>query len=147
MKLNIEFVTQRFDLSKLSGLFLLLLALAASVYGSGQTGTIRGTIMDAKTKEPLIGASVLVEGTTNGAAADLDGNYVIPNVAAGTYTLVASYVAYETVSKTGVIVESSKEIVVDFLLDSDDISLEEVEVVARANRESENILLIEQKKL
>jgi len=53
-------------------------------------------------------------------------------VAAGTYTLVASYVAYETVSKTGVIVESSKEIVVDFLLDSDDISLEEVEVVARA---------------
>jgi len=146
MKLNIEFVTQRFDLSKLSGLFLILLALAASFTVQAQTGTIRGTIMDAKTKEPLIGASVLVEGTTNGAAADLDGNYVIPNVAAGTYTLVASYVAYETVSKTGVIVESSKEIVVDFLLDSDNISLEEVEVVARANRESENILLIEQKK-
>jgi len=132
IKLNIDFVTQRFDLSKLSGLFLILLALAASFTVQAQTGTIRGTIMDAKTKEPLIGASVLVEGTTNGAAADLDGNYVIPNVAAGTYTLVASYVAYETVSKTGVIVESSKEIVVDFLLDSDDISLEEVEVVARA---------------
>jgi outer membrane receptor protein involved in Fe transport len=67
-------------------------------------------------------------------------------VAAGTYTLIASYVAYKTVTKTGVIVENSKEIVVDFLMDSDDISLEEVEVVVRANRESENILLIERKK-
>jgi len=69
IKLNIDFVTQRFDLSKLSGLFLILLALAASFTVQAQTGTIRGTIMDAKTKEPLIGASVLVEGTTNGAAA------------------------------------------------------------------------------
>lgn len=49
-----------------------------------QTGTIKGVIKDEKTNEPLIGATVLIEETTYGAAADLDGNYIIPNVAAGT---------------------------------------------------------------
>lgn len=111
-----------------------------------QTGIIKGTIIDAKTNEPLIGASVLVEGTTSGAAADLDGNFVIQNVPAGTYNLIASYVAYQSVTKTGVVVERNKETIVEILMSSDDISLDEVEVVARANRESENILLLEQKK-
>ena len=123
---------------------LLFFVSASAIYA--QTGIIKGTIVDAKTKEPLIGASVLVEGTTNGAAADLDGNFVINNVSAGTHTLVASYVAYQPVTKTGIAVETNRETVVDFEMNSDDISLEAVEVVARANRESENILLLEQKK-
>jgi TonB-dependent Receptor Plug Domain. len=111
-----------------------------------QSGTIKGKIRDAKTNEPLIGASVLVKGTANGAAADLDGNFVINNITAGTHTLIASYVAYQTVTQEGVVVESTKETIVDLLMNSDDINLQEVEVVARANRESENILLLEQKK-
>lgn len=113
---------------------------------TAQTGTIKGTIIDEKTNEPLIGASVLIEGTTNGAAADLDGNFVIHSVPAGTYTLIASYVSYQPLTKTGVVVERNKETIVEFKLTSDDISLDEVEVVAKANRESENILLMEQKK-
>lgn len=111
-----------------------------------QTGTIKGTIIDSKTNEPLIGASVLVEGTSLGAASDLDGRFVINNVAAGTHTLIVSYVAYQSITQTGVIVERNLETVVEFLMNSDDISLDEVEIVARANRESENILLLEQKK-
>lgn len=130
-------------LFKLS-LLLLFIVSASAIYA--QTGTIKGTIIDAKTKEPLIGASVLVEGTINGAAADLDGNFVINNVAVGTHSLVATYVAYQSETKTGVVVEENRETVVEFLMKSDDITLEAVEVVARANRESENILLLEQKK-
>jgi len=127
----------------LSGLLFFIFAFSLAV--QAQTGTIRGTITDAKTNEPLIGASVLVEGTTNGAAADLDGNYVIQNVPAGTYSLIASYVSYESATMTGVVVRGDQDIVADFRMNSDDISLEEVEVVARANRESENILLMEQR--
>lgn len=130
-------------LFKLS-LLLLFIVSASAIYA--QTGTIKGTIIDAKTKEPLIGASVLVEGTINGAAADLDGNFVINNVALGTHSLVATYVAYQSETKTGVVVEGTRETIVEFLMKSDDITLEAVEVVARANRESENILLLEQKK-
>lgn len=145
MKINIEFVIQRFYFSKLSGLFLFLLALAASLTVQAQTGTIRGTIMDAKTNEPLIGASVLVEGTTNGAATDLDGNYVIQNVAAGTYVLRASYVAYRPVSIQNVVVEKGTETVLNFVMETDDVSLEEVVVVATVRKESERILLMDQK--
>lgn len=123
---------------------LLFFVLTPVIYA--QTGTIKGTIIDSKTNEPLIGASVLVEGTNHGAAADLDGNFVIQNVPAGTHTLVASYVSYQSTTLNGIVVEGNKETVVEFLMSSDDISLDEVEVVARANRESENILLIEQRK-
>ncbi|MCE5180065.1 MAG: TonB-dependent receptor [Porphyromonadaceae bacterium] len=130
-------------MSKKIGLFFLLLFFSFTI--QAQTGTIRGTITDAKTNEPLIGASVLIEGTTHGAAADLDGNYVIQNVPAGTHSLVVSYVAYESVARNGVVLQNNQEIVVDIQMTSDDISLEEVEVVARANRESENILLMEQR--
>lgn len=124
---------------------VLLFFLLLPVYGYSQTAIIKGKIVDAQTNEPLIGASVLIEGTSNGAAADLDGNYIIQHVNAGTYTLIASYVAYQSETKTGVVVGGDNEATVDFLLSTDDISLQEVEVVARANRESENILMMEQR--
>ncbi|MDD2607947.1 carboxypeptidase-like regulatory domain-containing protein, partial [Lascolabacillus sp.] len=103
-------MTQRFVLIRLS---VLMLFLVISLTALAQTGTIKGIIKDAKTNEPLIGASVLVEGTTNGAAADLDGNYVIQNVAAGTHTLIVSYVSYNQITHTGVVVESNSETVLD----------------------------------
>ena len=129
----------------LSILFVLLFFLVFPVYLYSQAGTIKGKIIDAQTNEPLIGASVLIEGTTNGAAADLDGNYIIRNVEAGSYTLITSYVAYQSETRTGIVVKGNNEMTVDFLLHTDDINLQEVEVVARANRESENILLMEQR--
>lgn len=143
MKLNIDFVTHRIDLSKLSVIFLFLFAASFSV--RAQTGRIRGIITDAKTNEPLIGASVLVEGTTNGAAADLDGNYVIQNVSAGTYVLRASYVAYRPLIIENVVVENGNETVLNFAMETDDVSLEEVVVVATVRKESERILMMDQK--
>ncbi|MBK7343632.1 MAG: carboxypeptidase-like regulatory domain-containing protein [Saprospiraceae bacterium] len=38
-------------------------------------GIIRGTLLDATTAEPLIGANVMIEGTTSGASTDLDGQF------------------------------------------------------------------------
>lgn len=136
-------INKTFLLSRLSILLLFFICAAAL---SAQTGTIKGTITDSKTNEPLIGASVLIEGTTNGAAADLDGNYIINNVTAGTHTLIISYVAYKPETKTAVRVEQNKETILNISLTPDEYALEEVEVVAQANRESENILLLEQKK-
>lgn len=137
-------MTQKIDLPKRIGLFYFILFYSFSI--QAQTGTIRGTITDAKTNEPLIGASILIAGTTFGSAADLEGNYIIYNVEAGTHTLLISYVAYQPVTRTGIVVQNNQEVGVDVQMASNDISLEEVEVVARANRESENILLIEQRK-
>ncbi len=73
------------------GLFWMGVFLSFSLWA--QTGVICGTVTDAKMKEPLIGASVVIEGTTVGAITDIDGNFRIENVRPGTYTVAASYVS------------------------------------------------------
>src|SRR5690554_2573049 len=129
-------------MSKLTILFLSFVVYTFSI--QAQTGTIKGVITDSKTNEPLIGASVFIKETSSGTAADLDGNYIIQNLSAGTYTLVVSYVAYNEITHSGVVVEVNKETNLNFEMSSDDINLQEVEVIAILNRESENILLMEQ---
>lgn len=69
----------------LAGLFCAMAAQAQSI-------TVSGTVIDPE-GEPLIGASVLAQGTAVGTATDLDGNFTI-NVAP-TATLVISYVGYD----------------------------------------------------
>lgn len=61
---------------------------------SAQQIAVRGQVLDAGTKEPMIGVSVLEKGTTNGTITDFDGNYSL-NVASGK-TLVFSYIGYVT---------------------------------------------------
>lgn len=111
-----------------------------------QNGNISGKVTDARNNEPLIGAAVTISGTTTGSATDFDGNYTIANLKPGTYSLTISYISYKMQTKTNVMVETGKPTAVDIQMESADISLKEVQVVARANRESENILLMEQKK-
>lgn len=60
-----------------------------------QKGKIVGTVTDARTGEPLIGANVIIEGTLLGTATDFDGNILILNVGPGTYHLRATYVGYQ----------------------------------------------------
>jgi hypothetical protein len=62
---------------------------------SQQTG-ITGIVSDAKTRETIVGANVVLQGTTIGASTDLDGKYIISNVPAGTYNLVVSFISYKT---------------------------------------------------
>ena len=75
---------------------LLLSLLAIALTAQAQSGRIQGRILDAGTNEPLIGATVLIQGTSQGASADIDGFYRILNVRAGTYTLEFRYVGYST---------------------------------------------------
>lgn len=67
--------------------------LAGSAFGA-VVGRITGTVTDSKTKEPLVGVSVSIVGTTMGAKTGLDGKYTILNVPVGTYTLAFSSVGY-----------------------------------------------------
>ena len=74
--------------------FLLLLLLAVcSTYGWAQ-GTVSGKVVDA-TGEPVIGASVMVKGTSTGAVTDIDGNFSIPN-APKNGNLEISYIGFKT---------------------------------------------------
>lgn len=70
----------------------LLLAMTFSVSIYAQNITVRGTVTD-ETGEPLIGATIMQKGSTNGTATDIDGNYSISVPSKS--TLIVSYVGYE----------------------------------------------------
>lgn len=73
------------------------LLLSASAYA--QSGTLTGQITDAETGEPLIGATVYIESINRGTQSDVDGNYTVSGIDAGTYTVSYRYVGYETLNE------------------------------------------------
>ena len=75
-------------------LLTIFMVIASFGFLQAQTITVKGIVTDAGDNSPLIGCSVVVEGTTNGAVTDIDGKYSI-GVEKGK-TLVFSYVGYET---------------------------------------------------
>ncbi len=87
---------------------LVLIAVTCCVYtlSAQSTGTLTGYVTDAKTGEPLTGASVLLEGTNKGASTDTSGYYRITNIPATTYNLTVSYVGYQSVTKYNVVIRS-----------------------------------------
>ncbi|MBL7951476.1 MAG: TonB-dependent receptor [Flavobacteriales bacterium] len=73
---------------------LLLFWLATATLASAQQYELRGTVTDGNNGETLIGASVVIKGTTTGATTDLDGRFKILTNELPPYTLVISYVGY-----------------------------------------------------
>ena len=60
--------------------------------------SISGVVVDAETDEPLFGVTIIVDGTAKGVVSDFDGNFTIPNMEPGDYTLKLSYTGYTSVS-------------------------------------------------
>lgn len=59
-------------------------------------GIIQGRVFDEINNEPIIGANVIIQGTTIGAVTDLDGNFIIDGLEPNLYNLEVSYLGYET---------------------------------------------------
>ncbi|MFB0516091.1 MAG: carboxypeptidase-like regulatory domain-containing protein, partial [Candidatus Neomarinimicrobiota bacterium] len=95
-----------------------------------ESGKIAGKVYDAETNQPLPGANVVIEGTTLGAATDMDGNYFILNVRPGEYIVTASVIGYVQVRTTDVIVQMGLTTPLDFPLNPTTIEGEEVTVIA-----------------
>jgi outer membrane receptor for ferrienterochelin and colicin len=102
---------------------LVSIACISAVY-AGTTGKIRGTVTDATTSEPLVGVSVVVQGTTLGAASDFEGNYVILNIPPGDYTVLISSVGYQQTRFQGVKVFVDLNTTLDAKLQSTSVELE-----------------------
>ncbi|WP_372755761.1 TonB-dependent receptor domain-containing protein [Labilibaculum sp.] len=127
-------------------LFLVTALVFSSLCLLAQTGSVSGNVKDGKTGEALIGASVYVDGTTIGTVTDFDGNYQLPNVPVGTHVIKCSFISYETSSKENITVEEGNSVNINFEMGTSTVELNDVKVVAKANRESEVVLLIDQKK-
>ena len=79
---------------------LLTVGFGAALFGQ-TTGKISGKVLDAANGEPLVGANVLVEGTTYGAVAEVDGSFYIINLPPGSYNLRVQYMGYTPKVTTG----------------------------------------------
>lgn len=113
--------------------FLLILLITGITVHAGTTGKIKGTITDSETGKPLIGANVIILGTSLGAATDIDGNFFILAVRPGEYRLRASMIGFETMIQTEVHVEVDRTIIINFTLSQTE--LESAEVVVTAERD------------
>jgi len=111
-------------------LFFTLFITAFTIESFAQTGKINGYVRDAETGEELIGANVILEGTTMGAATNIEGYYVITNVPPGSYTIRASMVGYapQTIRDVRVNINLTTELNIN--LKTSTIQTEEVVVVA-----------------
>ncbi len=96
-------------------LAILLLLIHQSVSAQSLTQTVKGTIIDADSRAPIIGANVYIPGTDPvlGSATDLDGNFKIENVPVGRIDLLITSIGYEERYITNIVVGSAKEVVVN----------------------------------
>ena len=96
-----------------------------------QAVTVKGTVVDAN-GEPVIGASVLMKGTTNGTITDIDGNFTLSNVNPG--ILVVSYIGYKTQE-----IQAKGGAPVKIVLKEDSEVLEEVVVVGYGTQKKSSL--------
>lgn len=131
-------------------IFTITIALFISLGLQAQketTGTIVGKLTDKEMDgEPLPFANVLSKGSTKGATTDMDGLYSIQGLSPGEYTLVFSFVGYETREVANVKVEAGKITEVNAELGPNAASLDEVVITTVSRKDSEVALLLEQKK-
>ena len=109
---------------------VVVLMILPCVSIAGTTGKIKGKVTDRETGEALIGASVLVVGTSLGAAADINGEFIILAVPAGTHELEGQFLGYQPFRISNVLVNSDLTTEVDFLMTAlaEGVALQEIVV-------------------
>jgi outer membrane receptor protein involved in Fe transport len=109
--------------------FLIIALSAVNVFA--QSGKISGMVKDAGTGEGLIGANIVIGGTTMGAATDIEGSYVILNIPPGSYEVKASMVGYSPVTTTAVRVNIDQTTELNFELSDQAFQTGEIVIVAK----------------
>lgn len=113
---------------------VILMILSMYVTSFAQTGRILGKVVDAQTGDALPGANIYLEGTNLGSASDLDGKYLILNVPVGSYTVVATYIGYESAQKDVQVLYNQKT---TLEIEMTSMVMEGEEVVATAQAEAQ----------
>jgi outer membrane receptor protein involved in Fe transport len=112
------------------GLFVFLAVLfLPGTSAAGTSGTLKGKILD-QDKQPLPGATVMIEGQPLGAFADADGNYMILNVPAGKFNVKFTMISYRTLVMSDVEISANETTTLDGELTESAVEIEEMVVRA-----------------
>jgi len=116
-----------------------------SFYSIAQTGLVRGSLIDGDFQDPVPFANILVKETGTGTTTDFDGNYELI-LTEGVYTLIFSFIGYETIEIKDVNVVSNEANVIDITMNTLAQGLDEVIVSVSASTNTEKSVLEFQKK-
>jgi TonB-dependent receptor len=129
--------------SLLTGILVLMLGLMVS--GQSKFIKISGRVYDAASGSPLLGASVLVEGSKAGVKSDVEGNFFISLEEGKTYNLLISNIGFQTKQISGIKPSSIENQPVDVSLERSIATLENVVVRSNSRRESISSVYLAQK--
>ncbi len=127
-------------------LFLLLSVLCFSFLFSPlgaaeKQGVIRGKVTDATTGEPIIGAAVLLEGTTRGTATDVSGDFLLTGLEPGPYKVNISFLSYKSFTSETIDLQADQSYILNVSLVEEVSQLENIVVVATRKVSSDAGLL------
>ncbi len=117
-------------MKKIILLFVVTFLYLTNLFAQPQTGMISGIIVDASTKQPLIGANVLIIGTNTGAATNKDGEFNITDLLPGVYQAKITMIGYLSYVKTDIAVNIGIPSQIKIELEPTAIKLEDVTVTS-----------------
>ncbi|HHP7241768.1 MAG TPA: carboxypeptidase-like regulatory domain-containing protein [Cyclobacteriaceae bacterium] len=119
-------------------LLLILIMIALSLTSSfSQNQTVKGTVKDAQSEYPLLGATVMVIGSDPviGAITDLAGNFSLKDVPVGRQSIAIKFVGYKSLTLPNVLVTAGKEVILTIKLEESVETLEEIVISTDANKD------------
>ena len=132
-------------MKKIVGLVITLVLFSFS-FSFAQKAKITGKVINSKTGEPVIGATVSIPSIKRSIATDLNGIYTLGGLASGTYTIIASSISFSKKSVDDVLVKDGDVVTVNISLDEAANKIEEVVVKStKVNRENASAVLTAQK--
>lgn len=123
---------------------LVLILCIVSTTGSlaySQNGRLSGMVVDGKSGEPLISATVSITGTTRGVTTNLDGMYSLDNMSPGVYDITIRYITYTTKFVTGIQINAGQTTTLNVTLEPEVSELAEVTISADAILNNDSALL------
>lgn len=124
-------------MSRIIFFFLLLSSAIVS-----KAALIKGTVSDKQNNEVLIGATIIVDGTTTGAITDIDGKFELAGLRNGVHKLIVSYISYKTITMD---IEVNGVSNIDIKMEPNSEQLGEIVVTAAAKKNTETAIIAQQR--
>lgn len=125
-------------------IFFTLITFIFSFSLQAQTGIVRGNLIDNDFQDPVPFANIIVKETGTGTTSDFDGNYELV-LSEGVYTIIFSFIGYETVEVQDVAINSEEPTIVNVTMNTLAQGLDEVVVSVSASTNTEKSVLEFQK--
>jgi len=128
----------------MKNLFVLIFFFSAASFSIllAQKGTLKGTVTDKVTKEMVVGAKIVLSGTSYRAISDIDGNFKIQEIPAGDYTIEVTYALYRNFTAQ-VKINAQEETVFNPEMEENVTEFGPVEVTATKKTNTETAIVME----